>query len=290
MNTQQAFSDLNQKLRTIYDDAEAKNIANWVMESITGKRRQEWVLSDIGALDEQQLVKLETYALELLEYRPVQYVLGESYFYNLKLFVDENVLIPRPETEELVHWAINSIADPKQNRKIIDIGTGSGCIALALKMELPSANILAMDVSAQALAVAQKNATLLNLDIEFEEMDILDGERHEGLPSFDIIISNPPYITLPEKERILPNVLQYEPHQALFVTDEDPLQFYKAIEHFAAKKLKSNGSVFLELHKDFAVATELYYKEKGWFTELRKDMQDNDRMLRCSKINFSQKP
>jgi len=283
---QHAYTALSQKLATIYDTAEAENIADWVIESMSGKNRQERSLAQDTLLTDAQEEQLEKYTAELLQHRPVQYVLGESYFYNLKLFVDENVLIPRPETEELVHWIIKSVGKTSDKQKIVDIGTGSGCIALSLKMELPDVQVFGLDISEEALRVANINGKALGLAVHFEQLDILKAEEGNHLPEFDIIVSNPPYITLPEKESILPNVLQYEPHQALFVSNNDPLQFYKAIEQFAQRKLAQHGSVFLELHRDFAVATEQYFMGRGWFTELRKDMQENDRMLRCSKIKF----
>lgn len=281
MTIQHAFAVLKEQLAEIYEPGEAENIADWVIESLTGKRRQERLLAKEEQLDAAQQLKLETYAVELLQYRPVQYVLGESYFYHLKLFVDENVLIPRPETEELVDWIVKSYPSGINARHILDIGTGSGCIALALKKTIPSAEVYAIDIAESALAIAQKNAHDLGLDVRLQQLDILQPGADTGLPQLDVIVSNPPYITIVEQQSILPNVLQYEPHLALFVSNEDPLQFYKAIESFASAHLSSVGSLFLELHRDFAVDTEAYYRDNGWLTELRQDMQGNNRMLRC---------
>jgi release factor glutamine methyltransferase len=274
---------LKEKLETIYEPGEAESIADWTLESLTGKKRLERLQSPV-ILNKEQQVKLEQYAIELMEYRPVQYVLGESYFYGMKLFVDERVLIPRPETEELADW-IMKYAHQQQLKQptVLDIGTGSGCLALAVKKGIPDADVYAADLSEGALAVASENAARLNLDVQFLNMDILDTNAGSGLPQLDIIVSNPPYITLPEQESILPNVLRYEPHQALFVTNNDPLQFYKAIESFSGKYLKKNGSLFLELHRDFAADTLQYYQDKGWKAELKQDMQQQDRMLHCIK-------
>lgn len=280
MNFQQTKQDFVHQLETIYDMDEAINIAVWVLESVTGFSRQEQPFQHAYMFTDIQVAQIDRYLTELLQHRPVQYVLGECYFWDLKLFVDESVLIPRPETEELVDWALkfckaNHITTPA----ITDIGTGSACIPLSLKKHLPKAQVSAVDISEKALEVARRNARDTGLDVTFFLKDILDKNTWDTLPACDIIISNPPYITLPEKESILPNVLQYEPHEALFVTNEDPQQFYKAIEAFARLKLNKGGAVFLELHRDFARETADYYRSKNWKTELRKDMQGNDRML-----------
>lgn len=281
MTIQNAFATLAKQLAAIYEPQEDENIADWVLESLTGKRGRDRLSAKEEQLSTAQQLKLQSYTDELLKHRPVQYVLGESYFYNLKLFVDENVLIPRPETEELADWIIKSYPSGINVGHILDIGTGSGCIALTLKKNIPSATVYAVDIAASALAVAQKNAQDLDLDVRFQQLDILQPGAGMGLPELDLIVSNPPYITVMEQQSMLPNVLEYEPHLALFVHNEDPLQFYKAIEQFAAKYLKLSGSLFLELHRDFATDTEAYYRLKGWGTELRQDMQGNDRMLRC---------
>jgi len=284
MKILEADEYVSRQLSGLYDEAEAINIADWVMESLTGKNRLQRSLDTSLSLSETEQVKLEGYLVELMEYRPVQYVLGESYFYGMKLFVDERVLIPRPETEELADWIVKYTQHQQLKQPaVLDIGTGSGCLALAVKKGVPNANVYAADLSEGALAVASENAARLHLDVQFLKMDILDADADGGLPQLDIIVSNPPYITLPEQESILPNVLRYEPHQALFVTNSDPLQFYKAIASFADKYLKKNGSIFLELHKDFATDTLQYYLDKGWKAELKQDMQQQDRMLHCMK-------
>lgn len=280
MTIQDAHKYLTGKLQAIYDVSEAGNIAAWVLESLTTFDRLKQKLNANIELTVVQQEQLEGYLHELLQHRPVQYVLGECYFMDMKLFVDENVLVPRPETEELVDWIIKycqsqGITEPG----ILDIGTGSGCIALALKKHIPKSKVTAIDITEGALAIAQRNADKMDLLIDWKQNDILDKATWNLLPAFDIIVSNPPYITVQEKETILPNVLQYEPHQALFVTDNDPQQFYKAIEGFARQKLEPNGVLFMELHRDFAKQTKAYYDSNDWQTVLKKDMQENDRML-----------
>lgn len=278
----EAFDRLQQQLSALYEAAEAANIAEWVMESLCGRRRREWLYGPEEQLAPEQQERLAQYTAELLTYRPVQYVLGESYFYDLKLFVDESVLIPRPETEELADWILKYAKSRDLVAPVVlDIGTGSGCLALVAKKHLPAAQVYAVDISEGALSVAGSNAATLGLDIQLIPADILKPSGLEAVPLLDMIISNPPYITIAEQDTILPNVLHFEPHQALFVTNNDPLQFYKAIEHFATNRLKHGGAIFLELHVDFAMATKQYYERQGWITELRKDMQGRERMLYC---------
>lgn len=281
MTIQQAGQYLIEKLQTIYNTSEAENITIWVIESLTGNNRLLQRVHQHQALTDEQALKLSGYLKELMEHRPVQYVLGECYFMDMKLFVDENVLVPRPETEELVDWIIKHCqAENKVNPSILDIGTGSGCIALALKKHLPGAAVTAIDIAPGALAVATKNAANLKLDINWQQGNILDKAARDYYGSgYDVIVSNPPYITTAEQGDMLPNVLRYEPHNALFVTDNDPQQFYKAIEVFAAATLQQGGVVFLELNRDFAKDTQSYYENKGWETVLKQDMQGNDRML-----------
>lgn len=282
-----AFDRLQQQLAPIYDTAEALNVADWVIESLCGQRRSEWLLQKDKELEEKEEATLEQYTAELLNHRPVQYVLGESYFYDLKLFVDERVLIPRPETEELADWILKYARELNlQAPAVLDIGTGSGCLALSLKKHLAGAEVYAADIAEGALSVAGQNAHTLGLNIHLLRADILTATGLETVPEPDIIVSNPPYITLPEQDTILPHVLHYEPHQALFVTDNDPLQFYKAIERYAAQKLQKEGSVFLELHRNFAGATKAYYEQQGWQTELKKDMQGAERMLHCRRVRY----
>ncbi len=284
MTPEEAYNRLQEQLNTLYDTAEAANIAEWVIESLCGKRRREWLQEGGLSLSVPEQEQLHHYTDELMRHRPVQYVLGESYFYDLKLYVDERVLIPRPETEELADWVLKyAKANHLGTPVVLDIGTGSGCLPLTFKKHLPAAAVYAADISEDALAVARYNAAELALNVHWLQADILSGKGFDAVPPADIIVSNPPYITLQEQETILPHVLDFEPHQALFVTNNDPLQFYKAIAHFAGHRLKAGGQLFLELHVDFASETEQLYQQQGWHTELRKDMQGRDRMLRCSR-------
>jgi release factor glutamine methyltransferase len=183
----------------------------------------------------------------------VQYVLNEAWFTGLKLYVDENVLIPRPETEELADMAIKDVLkNNNQSIAILDIGTGSGCIAIGLKKNLPGATVYAVDVSEGALEVARKNANENSAAIHFILSDILDEKKWIHLPGVDVIISNPPYIPVNQMEEMSNNVIKHEPHLALFVPDENPLVFYKSIAGLAEKKLLPGGKIFVEVHENSA--------------------------------------
>lgn len=281
MDIATAFQGLQQQLQALYEPSESANIADWVLEAISGKRRRDWVLQRSLPLNDVQQQQLAQYTGELLQHRPVQYVLAESWFYDMKLYVDERVLIPRPETEELAQWLLQYLKTKPGTPVVLDIGTGSGCLALAVKKHCPAASVYALDLSEGALDVAGRNAATLGLDITLEQRDVLDPAGLQGLPLPDVIISNPPYITEAEQQEMLPHVLGFEPHTALFVTNQDPLQFYKAIETYAASSLQPGGAVFLELNRDFALQTKQYYENQGWQTVLKTDMQGEYRMLYC---------
>ncbi|MFS4492082.1 peptide chain release factor N(5)-glutamine methyltransferase [Maribacter sp. 2308TA10-17] len=217
---------------------------------------------------------------------PIQHIIGTTHFMDMDFEVTSNVLIPRPETEELVHWIIEEVHSTKyevrsrNTLKILDVGTGSGCIAISLAKNLPKAKVYALDVSAEALEVAQKNAKLNNVDIDFLKDDILALESMDT--NFDIIVSNPPYVRELEKKEMQTNVLEHEPDLALFVSDENPLVFYKGITAFAVKNLKENGLLFFEINQYFGKETEQLLKNHNFSEiELRKDMFGNDRMLKA---------
>ena len=252
------------------------------MENITGWKKIDRVTNKAVPLSAAQEKLLRQYTVELQTHKPVQYVLQEAWFYKMKLYVDENVLIPRPETEELVQWLIAEAGSRKSEaERILDIGTGSGCIALALKKNLPAAEVYACDISEGALVVAKRNASDQQLKLQFLLLNILLKEERKQLPEFDILISNPPYIPLHNKATMSNNVINHEPHLALFVENDDPLIFYRAIADFSLSHLKKDGSIYLEIHEDLANEVIQLYNEKGYSKiELKKDLQDKDRMLR----------
>jgi len=223
-------------------------------------------------------------ANELKKNIPVQYLIGETIFYNTKLLVNEHVLIPRPETEELVNWVVENESVIKSNLTVIDIGTGSGCIAIALTKTLHNISMNALEKSIQAIEIAKKNALINNVAIDFIVADILYIQSNLANKTFDIIVSNPPYVLENEKEEMLPNVLEYEPHEALFVPDQDPLIFYKAILKFSEKNLKKGGRIYLEINEKYGNDCAGLFRENGFADiELKPDINGKQRMLKAIK-------
>ena len=226
---------------------------------------------------------------DLTQQKPIQYILGETEFYGLPFKVNESVLIPRPETEELVDIIIrsNSELSEESQPKILDIGTGSGCIAISLAKNIPNAKVYALDVSDKALEVAKQNAKLNNVEVTFIEADILNETSWDLVfehLEFNTIVSNPPYVRNLEKVEIKPNVLDNEPHLALFVEDDNPLQFYKAITNFAVNNLKPKGELFFEINQYLGNDTKQLLVDANFEAiELLKDLNGNDRMLKGRK-------
>ncbi|MEO8582213.1 MAG: peptide chain release factor N(5)-glutamine methyltransferase [Flavitalea sp.] len=263
-----------------YDDREAGNIADWIMENLTGWKKIDRVLNNTVRMSSGQELQLQKYIDETLLHKPVQYILNEAWFCGLKLYVDENVLIPRPETEELAEWIIAEKSNKKNS--VLDIGTGSGCIAVALKNKVNSFIVNACDISGDALQVAQKNADTYQSEINFYQNNILDKNTWSDLPSINIIVSNPPYIPAKEKIGMNKNVTLHEPGIALFVANDDPLIFYKTIIDFAKEKLIVGGSIFVEIHEDLSAETSFLFKNAGYKNvAVKKDMQGKNRMIRA---------
>jgi len=283
MTTEECYNDFIKKLSSIYEKREAANITDWVFENITGLKRLERSMVRNVELDESVLHKSENYLHELLQHKPVQYVLHEAWFYKMKFYVNEHVLIPRPETEELVEWAVNDIKNSKQKDglEILDIGTGSGCIAISIKKELEGENITAIDISAEALKVANKNADTLQSKIYFLETDFLNESKWDSLGVYDIIVSNPPYIPKYEKDKLARNVTAFEPGIALFVEDNNPFIFYKKIAKFAQSHLKPGGKVFVEMHEDYSKEVAEIFWSFNLKTQTRKDIYGKERMLQA---------
>lgn len=273
MTTGSAYESFTRALRAAYSAREAASIADLVFESRFGLRRMDRILRRgdpfTGA------ARLESDLAALLAHRPVQYVLGEAWFDGLLLAVDGNVLIPRPETEELVHWIATSGAT-----RVLDIGTGSGCIPVALSQRLPAAQLHALDVSSGALAVARANATRHNAPIGFIQADFLDETTWPTFPAIDVLVSNPPYIAESEKPTMHDRVLLQEPHLALFVPDTDPLLFYRKIAQFALTR--PGLTVYVEINEALGPQTVALFEAAGLRQiTLKQDMQGKDRMVRA---------
>lgn len=275
MTTGSAYESFAQALRAVYAPREAASIADLVFESRFGLRRMDRVLRRAEPFTGQS--RLEADLTALLAHRPVQYVLGEAWFDGLPLQVDENVLIPRPETEELVHWIA---ADAPEGARILDIGTGSGCIPIALSRRLPTAELYALDVSPGALQIARGNANKYAAAIGFIQADFLDETTWPGLPDIDVLVSNPPYIAYSEKPTMHDRVLLQEPHLALFVPDDDPLLFYRKIARFA--QTRPNLTLYVEINEALGPRTVALFEAAGLRrVTLKKDMQGKDRMVRA---------
>jgi release factor glutamine methyltransferase len=276
---QKALLHIQSVLTGLYPEPEIRNFSYLIIEKLTGFSRTEVYVNKNTLFSSEQQHEIESFIEKLKKYVPIQYILGETEFYGLPFYVNESVLIPRPETEELVDW-ISTENDRTAGLHMLDIGTGSGCIAIALKHEFTNSVVDAFDISVDALETAQRNATLNDLPIHFSVVDILNTPDFPT--KWDIIVSNPPYITEQEKEGMLSNVLDYEPHLALFVPDNDPLLFYRTIALFAQKHLKDNGKLYFEINREagqscIELLTKMGYRE----VEVRKDISGNDRMVKA---------
>ncbi len=272
------------ELQKIYPEKESSNIVNILFYSIAGIEKKDITLDPGRLIDERTKAWLLQKLGELMSHKPVQYVTGKADFYGLELEVNASVLIPRPETEELVRWAADDhMAIPRL--KVLDIGTGSGCIILALGNLLNNPDLTAVDISRSAIETASRNAAKYNTGVKFMVIDILNEKEWDKLGDYDLIISNPPYVREIEKLQMRPNVLDYEPHEALFVPDNDPLIFYRAIAGLAKLKLVPKGKLYLEINENFGGEVVNLLKNEG-FAEivLKKDMQGKDRMIRANLI------
>ena len=306
MTIHEAHQQLLFQLYHIYDDREAAAITNLVMENITEWTKIDRVLNKNLPLSLPKIDLLKKYTEELLQHKPLQYVLHEAWFAGMKFYVDEHVLIPRPETEELVDWLVSQVMNKNiaansqilteskgttqsgisnSPLRILDIGTGSGCIPIAIKKRLPFAELYSCDISEAALNVAKLNAKNNQQDIHFLQLDFLNRAEREKLPQVDIIISNPPYIPIKDLQTMMPNVTAHEPHLALFVENESPLIFYKTIVDFAIEKLAADGMLFVETHEDQAGSVKKLFPE-NYFTdiEIKTDMQGKQRMIKATML------
>lgn len=272
-----------ESLKNIQDEQEIESFFFILTEYLHNLKRVDVALNPNFELSDAEVEKWNTILADLQQEKPIQYITGETWFYGLQFEVNENTLIPRPETEELVDWILNSPITPNPTPiTILDIGTGTGCIPISLKTNLPKANVSAIDVSEKALEVARRNAGSNKVEINFILTNILEVEDLNQ--HFDVIVSNPPYVRNLEKEEIKKNVLDYEPHLALFVEDTDALLFYRKIAQLALKNLSPNGLLFFEINQYLGKETVELLQNLGFRNiELKKDMYGNDRMIRCKK-------
>jgi release factor glutamine methyltransferase len=273
---------INSELAGFYPVSEIEGFIRIIFDAVCGLSFTEQVIRKHEKISLTDFEKIKTIISRLKNFEPIQYILGETEFYGLKLVVNPSVLIPRPETEELVQWILKS--DLPENSTILDIGTGSGCIAIALKNQIKNAEVFGTDISENALEIARQNALKNNLGVDFFQVDILKWEQFKW-NKFDVIVSNPPYIRESEKLQMHSNVLNFEPENALFVPDCDPLVFYRAIIIFAKNQLNKSGLLFFEINEN--LGSEIYEMliDSG-FTEIeiRKDINGKNRMVCCRNI------
>ena len=280
MSLQEIKIFLKQTLSSKIDAVELTSLIGMLIEAVTGWNTVQQIVNINTELNKEQQAKIEDYAQQLLAGKPIQYILGKAWFMGNELMVNEHVLIPRPETEELVEWIISYASIMNKPLSIIDMGTGSGCIPIALKLALPKCTLTGLDISKDALAMAKMNAKNFNASIEWMEEDILNTAALDT--SYDIIVSNPPYIPLREKKDMQEQVLNFEPSIALFVSNEDPLIYYKAIAKIGKQNLSKNGQLFFEIHYNQGKAILALLDELNYHAELRQDSFGKNRMVRAS--------
>ena len=290
------------ELIEIHGQDEVESFFFILTEYLHGLKRIDLALVPNFEISKEEVRKWETIISELKTEKPIQYIIGETWFYDSKFYVNEHTLIPRPETEELVDWIVESQKSKVKSQKIdqddvissgvemqiLDIGTGTGCIPISIKKNIPQAEVFAIDISEEALKVAKRNAVENNVEVNFILQDILEVEKlsiiNYQLPiKFDVIVSNPPYVRNLEKQEIKKNVLEYEPHLALFVEDNDALLFYRKIAQLAKESLTENGQLFFEINQYLGKETVELLEQLGFKNiELQKDIYGNDRMIKCN--------
>lgn len=272
----------NERLKNSFSEREIKTMFKLCAEKRLNLSPSDLLISDSVRMSESDLLFFRSVVKRLQENEPFQYIYGETEFYGLRIKTDKRVLIPRPETEELVHWIV--LSQNGDTAKIADVCSGSGCIALSLKSKIPQAIVVGLDVSDGALELSRENANINALDVGFEQLDVLS----EPLPfednSVDIIVSNPPYVMQSEKTEMQEHVLKYEPHLALFVENNSPFIFYEKIALSAMKKLKSGGWLYFEINEKYGQEMMHLLNHHGYKNvELKQDMQNKNRMLRGQK-------
>jgi release factor glutamine methyltransferase len=278
---------MRQQLLPVYEEREAAAIAHEVMYYITGLDKVQRLMQKDAVLSEEQEERLTAALQELLQGKPLQYITHSAWFFGREFYVDEHVLIPRPETEELVQWVVDDQTNSKfqiPNSKVLDIGAGSGCIPISLKLAMPGAEVTSVDISGGALGVARRNATTLSADVNFIQLDFLNSQEHNKLGVYDVIVSNPPYIPETEKDNMHSNVKDHEPSIALFVPDEDAMLFYNAIARFGKEHLKEGGAIYCEIEVGKPEESRAVFEGMGYKNvEVRMDMHGNWRMVKAIK-------
>ncbi len=278
MTVQKIYRHFLTSLKEIYSHNEAAKITDMIFEWAVGISKSDLLVNPDRQINSSAIQQLNNVLIKLLQHIPVQYIIGEAWFYKLKLKVSPAVLIPRPETEELVLEILNHLKVNTQST-VLDVGTGSGCIAIAIKKNAPQTTVSAIDISNEALQIAKENAARQEVAVSFLQLNFLEENSWKTLPFYDVIVSNPPYIPDNEKDLIDKNVTAHEPHTALFVPIESPLIFYEKIAVFCKTHLNKNGKIFMETHEEFAESVARLFDETGYQSEIKKDMFGKDRMV-----------
>jgi len=284
-SARQLYQQLTRRI-TVYPPKETQAIAFMLLEHYLRLRNVD-VLVDRPISDAQVQPDWDEIVNRLNHNEPIQHIIGSTEFCGLTFQVSASVLIPRPETEELVQLVTRDYAEPEDKPSILDIGTGSGCIAIVLARFLPHATVHAWDVSDEALSVARENARQLMADVHFDKQDMLNVSfpLPDAPQKFDCLVSNPPYVTYSEADHMRPNVLRFEPHEALFVEDSDPLLFYKAIADFGKHHLKPGGRCYVEINEHFGPETQQVFEERGYKNvEILRDIHGKNRFVRAANF------
>lgn len=269
---------INNSLKGLYPESELRVFTNWILEYLFDYSTMDAIMHAENNLKQTEILKLSQIVSSLKKEVPIQQILGYAWFYGNKFYIDNNVLIPRPETEELVDWILK---DNLNNKNILDIGSGSGCIPISIALN-SNATVSSVDICPLALKQAKENANNLKAIVSFSRVDILNSEETKSLEMYDVIVSNPPYVLESDKALMANNVLDNEPHLALFVPDNDALKFYTRIAQLATHKLNNNGLLYFEIHEKKGAETVKLLSELGYSDiELRKDFQDKNRMVKA---------
>jgi release factor glutamine methyltransferase len=279
-----AIASIRKELSGIYSKAETESLIFLIYEHLKGYSRTRFLLAGDEILSQQEQTQLDEIVERLKDHEPIQYILGTTEFYGLPFYAVPEVLIPRPETEELVQWIIqdNQYASPT----ILDMGTGTGCIAISLRKNIPESTVLACDISPVCIETARRNASLNDAPVSVFEFDILNQKPEFSFPELDIVVSNPPYIRLLEKSKMGKNVLDFEPELALFVPDENPLIFYERIADFGLNQLKNHGKLYFEINEALGYECSEMLRSKAYTAiVLKKDIHGKDRMISAVKSN-----
>lgn len=282
MTLSKYYRDFLNSLLSVYDKSEASKITEMIFEHLFHITKSDVIKFPDQIIEKEDLNRLEKALVRLTSNWPVQYIIGETCFYNLNFIVNESVLIPRPETEELVDLIINHLRFKNNVLKILDIGSGSGCIPISIQKNNKQVEVTSIDISSSAIALAKINAELNDADVLFKELDFLNEENWTSLDTYDLIVSNPPYIPTSEKAEIDIHVKDFEPSIALFVPDSNPFIFYQKILEFSKDHLAKDGIIFLEIHEKYGKKIKDIFDSNHFHAEIKKDIFGKDRMIVAS--------